>query len=413
MTTTPPQRHIIHADMDAFFASVEQRDHPELRGKPILVGGSPRGRGIVAAASYEARAFGCRSAMPMRTAVRLCPHAEIARPRFSRYSEVSAEIMSIFRDVSPLVEPLSIDEAFIDITHRVQQGATPAELAQWIRERVARESQLTVSCGVSTSMSVAKIASDQNKPDGLTVVPPGKEAAFLAPLPISDLWGVGPKTADRLRGAGLKTIGDLADRPLPWLIDRFGSRGEWFWQLARGLDDRDVSLEHETKSISSEMTFAEDIGDEARLAAVIGEQSANVAQRLTEQGFRARTVQVKLRLSDFTTFTRQRTLSSPTSDADLIERTALALLREQLSPVRRFRLLGVGVSGLEQQPVGAQLSLFDQSGQPGLEPPQSVVRRQRQHAVDEAVRELNERYGGDVVHFGPAASASRPAREAQ
>ena len=397
--------------MDAFFASVEQRDQPELRGKPVLVGGSPTGRGVVAAASYEARAFGCRSAMPMRTAVRLCPHAEVVRPRFSRYSAASADIMSIFRDVSPLVEPLSMDEAFIDVTHRVREGATPAELAQWIRERVARETQLTVSCGVATSKSVAKIASDRDKPDGLTVVPPGNEATFLAPLPISDLWGVGPKTANRLKAAGVNTIGDLAVRPLPWLIDRFGSRGEWFWKLSRGLDDRGVSVERETKSISSEITFAEDLGNEDELSSVIRQQSASVAERLKEHGFQAKTVQIKLRLSDFTTMTRQRTLPDPTNDHALIEQTALALLREQLSPVRKFRLVGVGVSGLEQRQVAAQLSLFDSAGQLNTEPPQSQARRERQRAVDNAVRELNQKFGADIVHFGTqsaARSASRP-----
>lgn len=393
--------------MDAFYASVEQRDNPALRGKPVLVGGSPQSRGVVAAASYESRVFGCRSAMPMRTAVRLCPHAEIVRPRFSRYREVSSQIMSIFREVSPLVEPLSMDEAFIDVSHRVQDGARPAELGEWIRVRVKSETELTVSCGVATSKSVAKIASDQDKPDGLTVVAPGTEADFLAPLPISDLWGVGPKTAERLRGAGIETIGDLAVRPLPWLIDRFGSRGEWFWQLAQGQDDRGVSVERETKSISSETTFAEDVGSESRLTSVVSEQAANVAQRLKEHGIRARTVQIKLRLSDFTTFTRQKTLSSPTSDAATIDRTAVALLREQLSPVRKFRLVGVGVSGLEQRPVAAQLSMFDQSGASTVEPPQSTARRERQRVVDEAVRELNEKYGGDIVHFGADSSRAR------
>ena len=410
MTTQGAQRHIIHADMDAFYASVEQRDQPELRGKPVLVGGSPRSRGVVAAASYEARVFGCRSAMPMRTAVRLCPHAEIVRPRFSRYREVSAQIMSIFRDVSPLVEPLSLDEAFIDVTHRVNEGATPAELGQWIRDRVKRETQLTVSCGVATSKSVAKIASDQDKPDGLTVVPPGREAAFLAPLSISDLWGVGPKTAERLRGAGLETIGDLAERPLPWLVDRFGSRGEWFWQLARGDDDRSVAVERETKSISSETTFAEDVGGEQKLSTIVREQANSVANRLVEHGMRARTVQIKLRLSDFTTFTRQRTLSSPTNDATLIERTALDLLKQQLSPVRKFRLVGVGVSGLEQRGLEAQLSMFDQFGEPSVEPPESTARRERQRVVDEAVRELNEKYGGDIVHFGAESGSAEEYR---
>lgn len=400
---------MIHADMDAFFASVEQRDRPELRGKPVLVGGSPRGRGVVAAASYESRSFGCRSAMPMRTAVRLCPHAEVVRPRFSRYREVSSQIMSIFRDVSPLVEPLSMDEAFIDVSHRVEQGATPAEVAQWIRERVKRETELTVSCGVATSKSVAKIASDQDKPDGLTIVPPGQEAAFLAPLPISDLWGVGPKTAKRFRAAGIETIGELAELPVAWLIDRFGSRGEWFWQLAKGRDDRGVSVERETKSISSEVTFAEDIGGEAKLRAVVSKQSADVAQRLAEHGLRARTVQIKLRLSDFTTFTRQKTLPSATNDRAAIEYTALALLREQLSPLRKFRLVGVGVSGLEQRPFAAQLSLFDQSEEASREPPQSTARRQRQRIVDEAVKELNERFGGDIVQFGgKSKSAGEP-----
>ena len=387
--------------MDAFFASVEQRDRPELRGKPVLVGGSPQSRGVVAAASYESRVFGCRSAMPMRTAVRLCPHAEIVRPRFSRYREVSSQVMSILRDVSPLVEPLSVDEAFIDVTQRVEDAATPAELGQWIRDRVRRETELTVSCGVATSKSVAKIASDRQKPDGLTIVSPGQEAAFLAPLPISDLWGVGPKTANRLRAAGIETIGELAQRPLPWLIDRFGSRGEWFWQLSRGIDDRDVSVDQETKSISSETTFAEDIGEATKLRAVVAEQSAGVAGRLVEQGYRARTVQIKLRLSDFTTFTRQRTLSSPTTDRETIEHTALSLLNEQLSPLRRFRLVGVGVSGLEHRPRASQLSLFDQSGQPAAQPPQSTARRERQRVVDDAVRDLNQRYGDDIVHFGP------------
>ncbi len=390
--------------MDAFFAAVEQRDRPELRGKPVLVGGSPQSRGVVAAASYESREYGCRSAMPMRTAVRLCPHAEIVRPRFSRYREVSAQVMAILREVSPLVEPLSVDEAFVDVSHRVAEGATPAELGQWIRERVKRETDLTVSCGVATSKSVAKIASDRHKPDGLTVVAPGSEAGFLAPLSISDLWGVGPKTAERLRAAGIETIGELAERPMPWLIDRFGSRGEWFWQLARGIDDRDVSLERQTKSISSETTFAEDVGSEARLRSIVREQSASVGARLVEQGFRARTVQIKLRLSDFTTFTRQRTLSTATSDADVIERTALELLQEQLSPLRRFRLVGVGVSGLEQRPVAAQLSLFDQSGAPSHAPPESTARRERQRVVDDAVRELNEKFGGDIVHFGASSS---------
>ena len=241
-----PSRQIIHADMDAFYASVEQHDNPALRGKPVLVGGSPRARGVVAAASYESRAFGCRSAMPMRTAVRLCPHAEIVRPRFNRYREISDQIMDIFRSVSPLVEPLSLDEAFIDITQRVESGQTPREVASWIKQRVRKETGLTISCGAGTTKSIAKIASDREKPDGLTVVPPGEERAWLAPLAISELWGVGPKTAERLRAVGVETVGDLAEQPLAWLIDRFGARGEWFHDLARGIDPREVSTSRES-----------------------------------------------------------------------------------------------------------------------------------------------------------------------
>ncbi len=399
--STAPQRRIIHADMDAFYASVEQHDQPELRGKPVLVGGSPRARGVVAAASYESRVYGCRSAMPMRTAVRLCPHAEIVRPRFSRYREVSEQIMDIFRSVSPLVEPLSLDEAFIDISQRVESGETPAEVARWIKRRVREETGLTISCGAGTSKSIAKIASDRDKPDGLTIVPPGTEEAFLAPLPISELWGIGPKTAQRLREAGVESVGDLAQRPLPWLIDRFGARGEWFHELARGIDPREVSTTRETKSISSETTFAEDLGDYDKLAETARGQARDVSRRLRRAELRARTVQIKLRLSDFTTFTRQRTLAGASDDVDEITSAALALLREQCRPSRRFRLIGVGVSNLEAaQDAVAQLSLFDAATRPAATPPESAERRARQAALRSAVDDLQTRFGAEVVHLG-------------
>ncbi|MCZ6544992.1 MAG: DNA polymerase IV [Chloroflexi bacterium] len=358
--TDAPTRHIIHADMDAFYASVEQHDRPELRGQPVLVGGSAQARGVVAAASYEAREFGCRSAMPMKTAVRLCPHAQIVSPRFPRYRDVSSQIMDVFRSVTPLVEPLSLDEAFLDVTQRVQSGGTPRETAHWIRARVAEVTGLTVSCGVAATKSVAKIASDMDKPDGLTVVPPGTEREFLAPLSVRDLWGVGPKTADRLTQAGISTIGELAERPLPWLIERFGVRGEWFHRLALGLDDRDVEVSRETKSVSSETTFAEDIGDLDALAESVKEQARAVGRRLQRADLRARTVQIKLRLSDFTTFTRQRTLPGPTDSGGEIEETALQLLAEQVGDGRRFRLVGVGASNLIAKETFGQLSLFAQ-----------------------------------------------------
>jgi DNA polymerase-4 len=354
-----PTRHIIHADMDAFYASVEQYDRPELRGQPVLVGGSPKARGVVAAASYESRVFGCRSAMPMKTAVRLCPHAAIVSPRFDRYREISGQVMDIFRSVTPLVEPLSLDEAFLDVTQRVQSGSSPQNVGQWIKNQVREKTGLTISCGVAATKSVAKIASDMDKPDGLTVVAPGTERAFLAPLSVRDLWGVGPKTAERLTKAGVTTIGELAERPLPWLIERFGVRGEWFHRLAVGDDERGIETSRETKSISSETTFAEDVGDLDALAEPAKEQARSVARRLQRAELRARTVQIKLRLSDFTTFTRQRTLPAPTNEAAIIENVALALLGEQVGNGRRFRLIGVGASNLLHQEAFGQLSLFE------------------------------------------------------
>ena len=393
-------RHIIHADMDAFYASVEQRDDPKLSGKPVLVGGSPKSRGVVAAASYEARAFGCRSAMPMRTAVRLCPHAAIVPPRFARYREVSDQLMDIFRQATPLVEPLSLDEAFLDVSHRVVDGADPAGVARWLRETVRRETGLTVSCGVATVKSVAKIASDHDKPDGLTVVVPGEERAFLAPLPIRDLWGVGPRTAERLSKAGVKTIGELAERPLPWLIERFGVRGEWFYRLARGEDDRPVSVSRETKSISAEQTFAEDVADRQELESAVREQAARVVRRLRRAGLRARTVQLKLRLADFTTFTRRRTLAVATDVVEPIEAAALEILALEILDGRRFRLIGTGVSNFVQEEEAAQLSLFGQVDLPPRPTPAPELR--------EAVTALRDRYGEGSVSFGaPQGGASK------
>ena len=270
-----------------FRSSIEQHDNPELRGKPVLVGGSPTARGVVAAASYEARKFGCRSAMPMRTAVRLCPQAIVAPPRFTRYRAVSHQVMAIFHRVTPIVEPLSLDEAFLDVTQRVESGRSPAQIARWIKEEVRRETGLTVSCGVAAGKAVAKIACGLAKPDGLTVVPPGAERAFLAPLPVRDLWGVGPRTAERLESAGIATIGQLADQPLPWLIERFGVRGEWFHRLALGQDDTPVATEHEIKSISSEMTFAQDTRDRAELEQTVRGQVETVVRRLRRAHLRS------------------------------------------------------------------------------------------------------------------------------
>ena len=380
--------------MDAFYASIEQRDHSELRGKPILVGGSPEARGVVAAASYEARDFGCRSAMPMKTAMRLCPQAQRIPPRFSRYREVSDQVMAVFRRLTPLVEPLSLDEAFLDVSQRVESGRTPEELARWIKGTVRSETRLTVSCGVATSKSLAKIASGMDKPDGLTVLPPGKERAVLAPLPVRDLWGVGLKTAARLERAGVTTVGQLAERPLPWLIDRFGVRGEWFHQLAIGADDSAVNPRRERKSISSEATFAEDSRDRGHLEEIVREQAASVARQLRSCKLRARTVQVKLRLADFTTFTRRHTLPLPIDEEAVIATEALALLRRELTPGRQFRLVGVGVSNLSEPEPAGQLGLFDQV--------EAAAGEEFQHtaALDTAVARIKQRYGDAAIGWG-------------
>ncbi len=342
-------RHILHADFDAFYASVEQLDDPELRGKPVLVGGSPEGRGVVAACSYEARAYGVRSAMPMRTALQRCPHAVRVPARFDRYHEVSRAVMAIFQEITPLVQPMSLDEAFLDVTDLVTDVRGPGIIAAELRREVKDKLRLTISVGVATSRSVAKIASDYDKPDGLTIVPAGTERDFLAPLPASRLWGIGPKTAERLESEGVRTIGDLAARPRSWFDAQFGRTGTRIRELAVGLDDSPVSVEREVKSISSETTLAQDTGDADRLFAIIDDLSARVAESVERNETPGYTVKLKLRLSDFTTFTRQRTLPEAVSSADDLSRVARSLLEAELADDRRFRLLGVGVSGFEAE----------------------------------------------------------------
>ena len=343
-------RNILHADFDAFYASVEQLDDPSLRGKPVVVGGSPEGRGVVASASYEARRFGVRSAMPMRTALQRCPQAMRVRPRFERYGEVSSRVMEIFNDFTPLVEPLSLDEAFLDVTALVTPAHPPGKIAAELRRRVRSELGLTISVGVATSKSVAKIASDMDKPDGLTVVPPGSERGFLSPLAVEKLWGIGPKTAARLAGEGVRTIGDLASKPEEWWRVSFGRNGPHLRRLALGEDDSAVVVERERKSVSSETTMAQDTGDPEALFELVDRLSQQVARHLATTGLSGRTVKVKLRLADFTTFTRQTTLAEPADSPEIIADAVRALLRRELLPGRLFRLVGVGVSDFERPP---------------------------------------------------------------
>lgn len=357
-------RHVLHADMDAFYASVEQRDNPALRGKPVVVGGSPEGRGVVAAASYEVRKFGVRSAMPMFTAMRLCPQAVRVPPRFDVYHEVSEQVMAVFHGYTPLVEPMSLDEAYLDVTALVTLENTPRMIAAEIKRRVKAETKLTISIGVATSKSVAKVASGLEKPDGLTVVPPGTEQAFLAPLPVDKLWGVGPKTAARLAEEGVRIIGDLAAKDAAWMRAHFGKVGPFMLDLALGEDDRPVVVEHETKSVSAETTLARYSGDAEELEELVTRLSQRVWRRLEGTGLQGHTVKMKLRLSDFTTFTRQETLPEPVESAESLAQAAKAILRTEMQPGRLFRLVGVGVSGFEgeavqEYPLQPRLSGFE------------------------------------------------------
>ena len=355
-------RHILHADLDAFFTSVEQLDNPGLRGKPVLVGGRPESRGVVASASYEARHFGVRSAMPMRTALMQCPQAIRVDPRFDRYQQVSRQVMDIFREITLLVEPLSLDEAYLDVTDSVTRERPPGQIAADLRQRVQSGLELTISVGVATSKSVAKIASDMDKPDGLTIVRPGSERSFLAPLGVDRLWGVGPKTASRLAGEGVHTIADLSSKSDEWLEERFGRNGRHMRLLALGQDQEPVVVRRDRKSVSAETTLAEDTADPEVLFELIERLSQRVGRHLEASRIGGRTVKVKLRLADFTTFTRQTTLQERVESAAAIAAAAHALLRPELQPGRLFRLVGVGVSSLDDgdaDPLQPRLTGFE------------------------------------------------------
>ncbi len=342
-------RHILHADLDAFYASIEQRDHREMRGKPVVVGGSPEQRGVVAAASYEARNFGVHSAMPMKTAKRLCPQLIRVFPRFDVYRRTSRQIMAIFRLITPLIEPLSLDEAFLDITDQVAQHKSPESIASNVKRQVRAETGLTCSIGVATSKSVAKVASGINKPNGITIVPPGQERVFLSSLPVDKLWGIGPKTAKRLALEDIKTIGRLATKSEQWARKEFGKNGPFMLNLAKGKDDRPVITDGVQKSLSAETTLALDSDEPDTLEEVVIRLSQRVGRELRKTQLRGRTVRLKFRLSNYTTFTRQKTTSEFIDSAANITTEAQNILRKEMAPGRKFRLLGVSVSGFDER----------------------------------------------------------------
>ncbi len=392
MIPTVTDRTILHVDLDAFFAAVEQRDRPELRGKPVIVGGDPRGRGVVSAASYEARRFGVHSAMSLAEAGRRCPDGVFLPVDGRRYQQASRDVMAVLRRFTPQVEPISIDEAFLDVTGSRELFGDGATIGQLIKQAVRDEVGLTVSVGVATTKLVAKIASDLQKPDGLVVVPPDGEAAFLAPLPISRLWGVGEKTAAALADYGVRSIGDLAALAPDVVIRRFGKHGGSLVERARGVDADPVHAGDPAKSVGHEHTFDIDTSDAEIIERTILGMADGVAGRLRSSGVRASTIAVKIRDSSFRTITRQRTLPEPTDMTEPIFLAALELARPEVRGIR-VRLLGVTASNLGER---EQLGLF-----PTDDP--------RHRAAIEAADALRRRYGEGAVTRGRLVGARLPA----
>src|SRR3954470_7647075 len=355
-------RRILHIDMDAFYASVEQRDNPSLRGKPVAVGGSPAGRGVVAAAIYEARRFGGRSAMPMARAVRLCPHLSIVRPDFQKYRTASQAVFEIFRSVTPRVEPLSLDEAYLDVTENNWGESLGLNVARRLKAEIFDRTQLTASAGVAPNKFLAKIASAWKKPNGLTVIAPERVEQFLQKLPVDALWGVGPVTAQRLRDRGIERLVDVRTAAPDVLQEAVGSHADWLRRLAEGIDDRPVEPNQSAKSSGTENTFAEDLTDLAQIRSEIDEMARDGAAWLERKMLLCRTVTVKVRYSDFTTITRSHSSDAPTRDADDIAARAVALLDRTEAGQRPVRLLGVSVHNLIdpiEKRETAPLPLFD------------------------------------------------------
>jgi DNA polymerase IV len=344
-------RRIVHVDMDAFYASVEQRDDERLRGKPVAVGGDPSGRGVVCAASYEARVFGVRSAMPMSRAVRLCPSLVIVPPDFARYRIASTQVFEIFRSVTPLVEPLSLDEAYLDVTENTWNEPYGRNVAKRLKADIRAATGLTASAGIAPNKFLAKIASGWRKPDGLTVIAPERVEDFLQKLPIDALWGVGPVTAQRLRAGGISRLTDVRRISPDALREIVGSQAEWLQALAHGHDDRPVVPNREAKSCSHENTYAKDLTDLATIRREVADMAQAVARWLVKKSLFARTVSIKVRYADFTTVTRSHTMTPATQDLSEIQARALLLLDRTDAGPTPVRLLGVGVHGFSDTPL--------------------------------------------------------------
>jgi nucleotidyltransferase/DNA polymerase involved in DNA repair len=372
--------------MDAFYAAVEQRDHPEFRGKPVIVGADPRngkGRGIVATCSYEARRFGVHSAQPISQAWRLCPHGIYVPPHMEKYGRASEAIMAILLDFTDMVEQISIDEAFLDVSGSRRLLGSGPEIARKIKDRIRKEQALTASVGVASNKFVAKVASDLQKPDGLVVVEPGHEREFLDPLPVGRLWGVGVKTEAVFRNLGLQTIGQISARDRAELVRLFGKGGEHVWELSHGSDNRGVSPEEGYKSIGHETTFDQDTCDAGKLHDTLLYLTEKMSHRLREHRALARTITVKFREADFTTYTRRITLPVPVDTDEKIFPVALKLLNSLIREGTPVRLIGVYASNLQSEEAG-QLSLFDN-------------RPQKDRRLAAALDDITRRYGDRVI----------------
>jgi DNA polymerase-4 len=386
-----PTRIILHVDLDAFFCAVEEQLDPTLKGLPFAVGGQPNTRGVVASCSYAARAFGVHSAMPMSTAKRLCPELRILSHHFDAYRDMSSSVMAILHDITPFVEQISIDEAFLDVTGLHDTGRN---LAYALQKRIRDELNLPCSLGVASNKLVAKIANDVGKkkhkgntyPEAVEIVADGREAWYLAPLPVKALWGVGDKTAERLQAHGIRTIGDIAKADPKRLQAWFGKHGWDLWQRAQGIDHRKVETEHAIKSVSHETTFSRDESNGDTLRQTIRQLSEQVGRRLRQKQLHGTTIRIKLRWSDFTTITRQMTLKQATHQDDVITQSALALFEQAWQTNRPVRLIGVGVANLEEH--GVQLDLWETKD------------NQKSRRLQDTLDELRDRFGNESMKRG-------------
>jgi DNA polymerase-4 len=383
-------RQIIHVDMDAFYASVEQLDRPELRGKAVIVGGDPQSRGVVSAASYEARPFGVHSAMPMAQAIRLCPHAVVLPVRMERYAELSQVIQTIFERYTPLVEPISLDEAFLDVAGSLKLFGSAEQIGRDIKRQIQEQTRLTASVGVAPNKFLAKLASDLKKPDGFVVITEQNKQEILDPLSVGKIWGVGKVTEQALRSHGIATIVQLRHTPLVELQGIVGNAASELQKLARGEDEREVEPDRERKSLSSEQTFAKDIRDAGILSSVLLEEVEEVAERLRRHQLKARTVTLKLRYGDFRTVTRSETLPEATNLTKPLWEAAERIFRQwHARSGGPLRLLGCSASGLEHEHAGQQWLFPD--------PEQEKLKR-----LDEAVDKIRDRYGKRAMRRGPS-----------